>query len=285
MTAVGLFPLSLAVLALAAAGLCPSQQQSPPPRSDIPLSVEEVVKLVQNGLSEELIVTKIKKNGKPFDLSPEELVDLRRAGVNDTIIKFLLDPSQPYVPPQPHSVPSPPPPGKQYSDDPHALKVPLEMGLYHFVGDSPFRVDTKMLLGQKHSGGLMKKGNTVGYLIGANSKARIKETAPVFYIRLPENKSIEEVVLVSLEHREDRRELPMGHDPKKSEFRPDAVRQFDALEVGPHLYKIQTTSLFSGEYLFFLVGSADPAAGNYGKGYDFAVDKAEQTRTKDTRRP
>src|ERR1017187_9753604 len=75
------------------------------PGSTTPLSVEEVVKLCQTGLSEELIITKIKKNGKAFDLSTEELLELKKSGVSDNIIKFLLDPSQPYTPPAP-----PPPP-------------------------------------------------------------------------------------------------------------------------------------------------------------------------------
>ncbi len=68
-------------------------------KGDGPLTVEEVVKLSQIGVSEELIVAKIKKNGKAFDLSTEELVDLKKAGVSDIVIKFLLDPSQPYTPP------------------------------------------------------------------------------------------------------------------------------------------------------------------------------------------
>src|SRR5262249_32767119 len=109
------------------------------------------------------------------------------------------------------------------------------------------------------------------------------ETSPVFYMRLPENKGVEEVVLLALELKEGKRELPMGGDSKKSEFKPGAVRQFDALEVGPHLFRLRTASLFPGEYLFFLVGSADPTSGNYGKGYDFGVDKAEQPKAKETR--
>jgi len=36
--------------------------------------------------------------------------------------------------------------------------------------------------------------------------------------------------------------------------------------------RVSTGKLGKGEYLFFLVGSAEPPKGNYGKGYDFGID-------------
>ncbi len=225
-----------------------AQSPSPPPKSDTPLTVEEVVKLSRSGLAEELIVTKIKKNGKAFDLSTEELMDLRKEGVTDTVIKFLLDPSQPYTPAPPLGLPAPS--SGRFADDTYASKVPSEQGLYRFSGDVLQKVETKMLLGQKRGGGLMKKGSLVAYLIGVTSKTRITEFSPVFYLRLPESKGIEEVVLVRLGQTGDRREIAMGSDPKKEDVQPDAVKQFDTVEVGPHLFRIATDKLVPGEYLF-----------------------------------
>ena len=129
-----------------------------------PLTVEEVVQLNKEGFSEEVIITKIRKNGKAFDLSTDELVELRKIGVSDNVIKFLLDPSQPYVPPAPPpppqpaappvNRPEPPPapvvpsqPAKQYPPEPNASKVPPEPGLYRFPGDAPIKIDVKLLLG------------------------------------------------------------------------------------------------------------------------------------------
>ena len=86
------------VLLLAAAL---SRSAAQPAPSAAPLSVEDVVKLSKEGISEDVIVTKIKKNGKAFDLSPDELVELKKLGVADNVIKLLLDPSQPYVPTPP----------------------------------------------------------------------------------------------------------------------------------------------------------------------------------------
>ena len=49
---------------------------------------------------------------------------------------------------------------------------------------------------------------------------------------------------------------------------------FDQLEVGAKLFKVTPPSLEGGEYLFFLVGSAEPEKGSYGKAYDLGVDAA-----------
>jgi len=280
-------------MALAAAML--GLQGAQTPGSTAPLSVEEVVKLCQTGFSEELIVTKIKKNGKAFDLSTEELLELKKSGVSDNIIRFLLDPSQPYTPPAPPpapvagpdpssaAAPKAGPPVKQYPDDKYASKVPPEPGLYCFPVDAPTkapedppaRIDLKMLLGEKQGAGLgkvlLKKPKTVGYLVGPASKTRISNPAPVFYLRLAEGKGIEEVVLVALAGKGDRRELEMASP--KGELKAPSMRQFDSLEVGLRLFKISTGKLGKGEYLFFLVGSGEPPKGNLGKGYDFGIDE------------
>jgi hypothetical protein len=232
--------------------------------------LEDVVKLSQTGVSEELIIAKIKKNGKAFDLSAEELVDLRKAGVSDSVIKLLLDPSQPYSPPPPPAAKSS---GsiKQYPHDVHASSVPGEPGLYLFQKDVPLRVDMKMLLGAKE--GDKKKGKIIAYLVGPASKTRLKEAAPIFYIRLPEGKGIEEVVLIAFDCKNGRREIGMGPPGAELQLRPEAVRQFDSIEVGTQLFKITPSRLPKGEYLFFLAGSGEPPKGSYGKGYDFGIEE------------
>jgi hypothetical protein len=281
------------LLSMALTGALVGLQGAQTPGNATPLSVEEVVKLCQSGLAEELIITKIKKNGKAFDLSTEELLELKKSGVSDNIIKYLLDPSQPYTPPPPPPAPAAgpdpsassakaAPPVKQYPDDAYASKVSPEPGLYRFPVDAPKKpppdpprkIDLKMLLGEKQGAGLgkvlLKKPKTVGYLVGPASKTRIPDPAPVFYLRLPEGRGIEEVVLVALAGKGDRRELEMASP--KGELKAPAMRQFDSLEVGPRLFKISAAKLAKGEYLFFLVGSAEPPKGNYGKGYDFGID-------------
>ena len=256
-----------------------------PPNPQGRLTVEEVVKLTRAGFAEDIIITKIKKNGKAFDLSTDELLDLKKDGVSDNVIKYLLDPSQPYTP-----APSPPAPApasakpanaaKKYPADPYASRVPAEPGLYLFPTDTPVKVDLKFLLGTEEGKSLMKKGKTIAYLIGPASKTRGKRPTPVFYARLPEGKEIEELVLVAFSEKNGRRELDVGPSGPKQQLKAEQMRPYESLEVGPRLFRLMPAKLDEGEYLFFFIGSADPAKGIYGKGYDFGIDAVQQQKKK-----
>jgi hypothetical protein len=272
--------VSLAGIVLALSTLSGIQAQ---PLAGGSLTVDDVVNLAKAGVADDVIVIRIRKNAKAFDLNADEILELRRKGVSDTVIKFLLDPAQPYPPPfspvakpdPPAAVAPPPAPAKHYPADNHASRVPPEPGLYRFPGDQPAKIDVRILLGVKSGAGLgkmlMKKDKIIGYLVGPAARTRMQDTSPVFYLRLPEGKAIEEIVLVAFDHKADRREIEMGPAPKQ-EFKAEALRQFDSLEVGPALFKLTPGKLTRGEYFFFQLGSAEPPKGSYGKGFDFGLD-------------
>jgi hypothetical protein len=250
------------------------------------LTVEEVVSLSKAGVAEDVIVTKIRMNGKAFDLNAAEILELKKAGISDLIINVLMNPA---YKPEPLAAPTapvhadplpptpPPPPPKHYPADDFAQKVPPESGLYRFPKSSPDRIAVRILLGSQEGAGLgkvvLKKPKTVAYLVGAAAETRIKDPAPVFYLRLPDGKSIEDIVLVTMDRKNDRRELEMGPAGPKQ---PEVRRQFDYLEVGPSLYKLTAAKLGKGEYLFFQLGSAEPPKGISGRGFDFGIDEAHK---------
>ncbi len=242
------------------------------------LTAEEVVKLTRSGLAEEIIITKIKRNAKAFDLNTDELIDLKKEGVSDNIIKYLLDPTLPYAPPAPPPASATGPlkprdPGKKFPADPHASIVPAEPALYFFPAGAaiPVKVELKFLLGTETPKKLLKKSKAIGYLIGSHSKARLQKTGQTFYVRLPDGKEIEELVLVTFSSKNDRRELELGPAAPKQELNAEDIRPRESLEVGPRLFKLSTQQLAPGEYLFLFMGSAEPSKGVYGKGYDFGV--------------
>lgn len=264
------------------------------PKSSSALTVDAVVKLSKEGIGEDLIVTEIKKNGRAFDLSPEEIIELKKLGISDLILKYMVDPG--YIPPAPApparteaAAPPPPParPANQYPADRYASKVPQDPGLYRFPGDTPAKVEAQILLGTQLGAGLgkvlMKKGKSIAYLLGPSAKTRIKDITAVFYLRLPEGKAIEDIVLVALNRKSDRRELELGAPGPKQQIKPEVRRAFDFVEVGPNLFRITTTRLAKSEYLFFQLGSAEPTKGSLGKGFDFGIDEpgkvaAEQSK-------
>jgi hypothetical protein len=256
--------------------LAASRGQTPPP--DTALTVEEVVKLNRAGFSEELIVTKIKKYAKAFDLSTEELVELKKQGLSDNIIRFLLDPTQPYTPAPPAVAPTAQQPAKKYPEDSLATLTPSEPGLYLFDAKTPSKVDLKVMLGIHHKSKLLK-GKSIAYLAGPSAKLRIRTAKPVFYLRLPEGKEISDVVLLSMIEKGDRRELD-GIPGLKTGLNPDLVWPFDQAETGPKLFKLMPPALTGGEYLFFLVGAAEPDKGTFGKGFDFGIDAGPPAKKK-----
>jgi len=247
-----------------------------------PLSIEEIVQLHKAGFSDDVIVTRIRKNAKAFDLSADELLELKKIGLSDVIVRFLLDPSQPYSPPPPPapatrtpdaSTPAPPRVPNHFPADENAAKIPAEPGLYRYDTGSPVRIELKLLLGVKPAGGLgkmMKKDKGGAYLAGPVARSRTVNRSPVFYLRLAEGKNIEEILLIALEHKGDRREVEMT---AKQELKPEVIRPFESVEVAPHLFRVTASKLTPGEYVFFQVGSAEPAKGVAGKGFDFGVDR------------
>ena len=254
------------LLAVTNTSLLAAQQTS---AADPALTLEQVVKLSHAGFSEELIITKIKKNAKAFDLSTDELLELKKQGLSENVIRFLLDPTQLYTPPPPPQTGPAPVPGKKYPPDTLASLVPPDAGLYYFEAKTPLLIDLKVLLGMRK--GKMLKGKPTAYVPGPTAKVRSKVSKPTFYLRLPDGKEISDIVLISLSPKDDRRELD-GLPGAKGGLNADDVLQFDQLEVGAKLFKLMPPALEAGEYLFFLVGSAEPEKGTFGKGYDFGAD-------------
>jgi len=272
--------LIFAVIVSGAANVCAAQSSPAAPF----LSLDDVVKESKSGIPDDILITKIRKNNRPFNLSSDEIQELSKSGISETIIKYLLDPSQPYSPPPPPAPPTPAanqpskPPEvrpRSYPADARASRVPADPGLYHFVDDMPVKAEIRLLLGENEGGltkVITKKGKAIGYLVGPTANMKASEATPVFYLRLPEGKPIEEVVLVALTQTKERREIVIGPSLDKQQLKAESMRPFDSLEVGPRLFKVTPSrSLTKGEYLFLLLGSAEPPKGTYGKVYDFSI--------------
>lgn len=83
----------------------PLALQVQPPQST--LTLDEVVRLVQAGVSEEVIIARIRQNNTPFSLTGDQIVQLKKSFVTDSIIRFLLDPRADLRPTAPAQAPPP----------------------------------------------------------------------------------------------------------------------------------------------------------------------------------
>jgi hypothetical protein len=253
-----------------------------------------VIELLKAGLSEDLITAKIRSSKYRFDLSTKGMISLKQAGASDRLLGFLMDPANPVETKADNAQPPAGLPGS-FSTLGAASKIPAktgstggeivpqEAGMYYSKGAELVRMDLRTLASAKTAGRLgsvatlgIKSVKSNAYLLGAAAKVKVNGFSPVFYFRLPEGLSIDEVVLVEFYPKDDRREVEVGSKSgvvgSKQGLRMEAIRPFESQELGPRFYKIAAAKLQKGEYLFYLIGSADSVRGIQGKGYDFSVD-------------
>jgi hypothetical protein len=269
-------------LLLALAAFLTLHSQEPPKAVPGSLTLEEVVQLVKAGVSEELVVARVKQNAKAFDLNSDEILELKKSGVSETVIRFLLEPSAPYTtPPPPPNPPAPspsaPPPAPK---DPLALKVPPETGIYYLAGKDEFvKLDSRPVVPSKQPGKVMPmlsagmlKGHVIGSVVGPAARTRVAGRPLVFYARLADKSATDDLVLLALQLSENRRDIDFGKKPGKPVFPVKSVRQFESGDVMQGVFRLSVILDHPGEYLFFVLGSGDEKKGLLGKGYDFGMD-------------
>jgi len=89
--------LSVVTLILSAVVTLASAQDARKPGGS-GLSASDVQDMVKSGLSEDLVISALRKENHSFDLSAMEMVQLKKAGLSDNIIKVMLDPKASVVP-------------------------------------------------------------------------------------------------------------------------------------------------------------------------------------------
>jgi len=56
----------------------------------IPPGVQDVIKLSQAGISDEVILTQIKNTGATYNLTADQIIYLKNLGISQTVIKALM---------------------------------------------------------------------------------------------------------------------------------------------------------------------------------------------------
>jgi len=255
------------------------------------LNNQDVISMVQMGLSEDVIAAKIRATSAAdptslsFDTSVEGLSALKAANVPDAVIRVMINPgaSQPTIITNAAPI----------TLDPNL--PPPEIGVY-WKDESRFVLIEGQALSHAKIGG--KAGNmfTYGirglhwdaYLNGPTSAHAIKERRPVFYIYVPEGSSSSDFSLIRLTKKGNRREFQIGSLAGKMGGGKTGLKSakeipFHAEHVGIRSYKLMLDQdLESGEYAFFMatgqqVGTTGASRGQgtggaiTGRIYDFRV--------------
>jgi len=221
----------------------------------VPVPPEEitnsrVIEMTELGLGDDIIIAKFKTAQCKFILSDRDLLALKQAGVSDKVVAAMLEAN--------------------------VLTSPRV-----WVDGQPLELHT---LAQAKVGGRLGRALTVG-IKSAKTKAYLQgPTAtlsagrkPKIAVELPPSDSLDNYILVRLDGKDDRRELEVaatgGIVGSKSGIRAESIIATSSTALGPNRFQLQPTiPLERGEYILYVVGSADSLKGVYGKGYDFSVD-------------
>lgn len=261
---------------------------------------DEVIMLVKNGLSESIVVNKIRTSKTDFDLSTDELIKLKKAGVSDAVVNAMLEAKSGKM----NKTTSAPGGGGGgivgMTDDPNNPQSKHGYGIYMYEEVGGERKMTQLqpnVSAQTRTGGLFTSSMTYGIgkvkqkanLPNRNASLQIKDSSPVFYFYLDTNSgglnttsgipsTPNEFVLVRFNQRSDNREITIGKANAfgaKGGLSDEYVVQFTAEDMGNGTFKITPSSnLTKGEYAFFLTNSGSSNAGTAVglKFFDFGVN-------------
>jgi hypothetical protein len=256
---------------------------------DAPLSKDTIIQMTKVGLPDDVIVNKIRSEGRPPKMSANDLISLKSAGVSDGVLRALVNPA-----------PVADPPGMTLTvprgqNDPVA---PHDPGIYMVKNTE--EDGRKLVLMERAAAGHEKTTNLWAYMFsygiarmnvkaqipGSRADLRSTETNPVFYMYFPATGNLgagdaitspSQFSLLSLEEMKDHRETAVakfglgnaseGNDDKRTiKLNMEKIRSY-AYMVTPDV------SLKPGEYAFV---AASGVGGSGSRGsvviFDFGVD-------------
>lgn len=254
------------------------------------LDNQAIIDMVTLGLGDDVIIEKIRSANEPrFDTDVDGLKKLKESKVSDSVIRAMINPraSAPAAVVAAAALPAAPP---VPIEDPNL--PPKEVGVYWKNGPNFVFLEGQMV-SQAQIGGRAAHAFTFGvkskhwnaYLMGAESKNKVKDSRPTFFFYVPDGGSAADYTLVRLDKKSDRRQFEVGSIGgwfgQKSGTKESNSRGFDVERVAPRTYKATlTVTLDPGEYGFFMgtgqqMALSDKEAGGSSTGriYDFSIPK------------
>jgi len=209
-----------------------------------------VVAMTKVGLGDEVIIARIKTSPCRFALSDDDLLALKRAGVSDKVIAAMLEASVLTK--------------ARVSVDGWPLEL-RSLAQSKVVGG----------LGKNLSLGI-KSTRTKAFLEGRHANVYAASN-PTIILQLPADDSVDNYILVRMASKGDRRELevapPSALAGAGARIRTEGAIRTSAKPLGGRRYQLTPAKrLKRGEYMLYILGSADANKGIYGKGYDFTVE-------------
>jgi hypothetical protein len=244
------------------------------------LGNQDIIDMTALGLSDDVIIAKIRSAAKPedlaFDTSTDGLRKLKEGHVSDAVLKVMINPAAIAPGPTPAAVapapavtaPAPavaaPNPGAAANAASDPNLPPAEVGVYWKNGYAFVRVEGEIVSQAKVGGRAgamftygMRAEHWDAYVNGPTSKNRINERRPMFYFYVPDGSSASDFILVKLEKKGNRREFQIGSfgglTGGKSGVKRNKEVGYKADHVAVRTYRVTLEGdLKPGEYGFFM---------------------------------
>jgi hypothetical protein len=161
------------------------------------LGIDGVVKMVHAGLSDDIVIARLQRDGKAYDLTPDDMVKLKGEHVSDNVLKIMLDPHAALSTPNLYASSLPKPTGATpasgaIAGDPNNPSSPHDSGIYLYTSDREGKPLMTLLERADYQGSKMNgmftsaltygiaKVKTKAVIPGAHAGLRTDEN-PVFY--------------------------------------------------------------------------------------------------------
>jgi hypothetical protein len=224
------------------------------------LTNESVVEMVKAGLSERVIIAKIRNNPTKFDTQTDALIALKENGVPEKVIEAIMSPSASSAPAG--SVAMAPPPAAS----------PARPTVYQIVGGKEVELVAAGSEVQRNNARYSRSTEVV--IAGNKAKVRTAERQPVFVLTTPPS----EMPLVKLDPGKNDRNLKVGSGsrvPYGGSTSTRGIRGEDMIEVDAErdsrgFYWVKPRApLAPGEYGFVATRGGSPMGSSI---HDFGVD-------------
>ena len=233
------------------------------------LTNESVVEMVKAGLSERVIIAKIRNSPTKFDTQTDALIALKKNGVPEKVIEAIMSPSAPAAAAAP---PASSAPAGSVAMAPPPAAGPARPTVYQIVGGKEVELMAAGSEVQRNNARYSKSTEVV--IPGNKAKARTAERQPVFVLTTPPS----EMPLVKLDPGKNDRNLKVGSGsrvPYGGSTSTRGIRGEDMIEVDAErdsrgFYRVKPRApLAPGEYGFVATRGGSPMGSSI---YDFGID-------------
>jgi hypothetical protein len=258
--------------------------QGPPAHES--LTNDSIIKMVQAGLSETVILSMVNTQPGKYSLGADDIIALKKAGVSDQIITAIVNKSASGSSPagaaafkkEGPATNQNRPGGEGLLSPDQDLRIPSEAGLYALGPTQKLERIEGRATSFVRTGSRLASAATLGIhanrvntqIPGTRANITLSPT-PTFYYRPVKDEGGLDLILTRLTVKNGRRQFEVGAQGIFRASKGVSVRHqmdFDADEVEPGLYKLVLThQLQAGQYAFYLMRGFEHSSAEEGSGF------------------